>query len=138
MKGRSYSTLYGYIWVEAPGPTQDGARHRLKVHGCGESCHHICPPPNSPPREAFHDPAEPGEPRKRRLPRRWQRSVAPGIVQQHNDRYSARHKRKRLGTFETQAQAQLALDRYGQEMEVTKRHTKSTRQRKQKEPQQHL
>lgn len=102
MKGRSYSTIYG-VFVSENG-------ERIPVSG--EACHHICPPPNSPPREAFHDPAEPGEPRKRRLLQRWQRSVVPGIVQQHNGRYSARHKRKRLGTFETVAEAQLALERH--------------------------
>lgn len=114
IRGYGFYTLYGAL--ERP----DGTR----IHACGEFVHHRCPGPDAPPRTAEHDETLfLGQNR----PSRSSQYIAPGISLQSNGRYAAQWDKHRLGTHETRAKAQQAIDLYKAEIETGKK-----RKRKQK------
>lgn len=103
INGFGFWTLYGSL--QRP----DGKLY----HACGELVHHRCPPETAGRRVVDHNPGEFGASHGK-----WRtRNIAPGVDEiLGSGRYTARHNKKRLGVFDTRAQAQQALNLYKQEL----------------------
>lgn len=103
INGWGFWTLYGSL--QRP----DGKLY----HACGEFVHHRCPPETTGRRVVNHDPGESGASHGK-----WRtRNIAPGIDEiLGSGRYAARVNKKRLGVFDTRAQAQQAITLYRQEL----------------------